>query len=137
MWVLGGGGLSAFLLAKQRPDGISYGDGAFAGVLSGLFGAVVATAISIPIRIISSQMFESQQEALEAALQEIPGMEGPLRDLIVRLASSEVSLITVAVTFFMNLLMFALFAMMGGILLVAILNKQKGTGTGITPRPTS
>src|SRR5689334_11074176 len=44
MWVLAGGGIAAFLLTKQRPaGGITYGDGAFAGVMSGLFGAIVAT----------------------------------------------------------------------------------------------
>src|SRR5262245_20664109 len=43
MWVVGGGALSSYLLLKQRSTGISYGDGAFGGVLSGLVGAVVAT----------------------------------------------------------------------------------------------
>ena len=123
MWVLGGGAFAAFLLTKQRP-GITYGDGAFVGVLSGLFGAVVATAMSIPIRIVSARFFESQQQALEEWLREI-GAEGPMRDLMLRVASPEISAVTVAFTFFMNLMVFALFAMIGGILLVAILNKKQ------------
>ena len=124
MWVLGGGGISAFLLAKQRQAAIAYGDGAFAGVMSGLFGAIVATVLSIPIRIISARIFESQQQALEETMREI-GVEGPLRDLMLRVASPEISAVTVAFTFFMNLIVFALFAMIGGILVVAILNKRK------------
>jgi hypothetical protein len=124
MWVLAGGGIAAFLLTKQRPTGISYGDGAFAGVLSGLFGAIVATILSIPIRILSARILESQQQALEDLLQQA-GAEGPFRDLMMRLLSPEISFVTVLFTFFMNLLVFALFAMIGGILMVAILNKRR------------
>lgn len=121
--------MAVFLLTKQRPAGISYGDGAFVGVLSGLFGAVVATLISIPVRIISARFFGSQQQALEEALREVPGFEGPMRDLLLRVASPEITIETVAFTFFTNLLVFALFAMIGGILTVALLNKRKGAGT--------
>ena len=125
MWVLGGGGIAAFLLTKQRPAGITYGDGAFAGVLSGLFGAIVATIISIPVRIVSAPFFESQQQALENTMREI-GVEGPLHDLMLRMASPEISAVTIAFTFLTNLILYALFAMIGGILMIAILNKKAG-----------
>lgn len=131
MWVLGGGGLAALLLTKQRPSGIAYGDGAFVGVLSGLFGAVVATLVSIPVRILSARFFSSQRQAMEDALREI-GAEGPLRDLMLRVASPDITVETLLFTFFMNLLLFSLFAMIGGILTVAILNKQATRGQ--TPR---
>ena len=124
MWVLGGGGLAVLMLVKQRPSGITYGDGAFVGVLSGLFGAVVATLVSIPVRILTARVFESQPQALEEAFREI-GLEGPFRDLMMRVASPEISAVTITFTFFMNLLMFSLFAMIGGILTIAILNKKK------------
>ncbi|HYR88998.1 MAG TPA: hypothetical protein VE422_33295 [Terriglobia bacterium] len=125
MWVLGGGGIAAFLLTKQRPEGITYGDGAFGGVLSGLFGAGVATAVSIPMRIITARVFGDQQQALEQAMKDVPGWEGPVRDIMLRIASPEISAVTIIATFFMNLIFFALFAMIGGILAVAILNKKK------------
>jgi hypothetical protein len=123
-WVLGGGAVATLLLTKQRPSGVTPGDGAFVGVLSGLFGAVIATLVSIPVRILSSRFFESQQQAMEDALREI-GAEGPLRDLMLRLASPEISATTLLFTFFMNLLVFSLFAMIGGILTVAILKKRE------------
>ena len=130
MWVLGGGGIAAYLLNRQRPDGLTYGDGAFAGVLSGLFGAVIATAVSIPVRMLSARFFESQQEAVEEAFREIPGLEGPLRDLMLRMASPEISAVTLIFTFVMNLLVFAAFAMIGGILTVAILQKKRRSVEG-------
>ena len=129
MWILGGGGIATFLLTKQRQTGVTYGDGAFAGVLSGLFGAIVATLISIPVRVISARFFESQQQTLEETMREL-GIEGPVRDLMLRVASPEISATTVAFTFFMNLILYSLFAMIGGILMVAILNKRKIPGQG-------
>ena len=129
-WVLGGGALAALQISRQRPSGVSYGDGAFVGVLSGLFGAVVATLVSIPLRIISAGFLESQQQALEDALRQM-GVEGPLRDLWLRMASPEISVTTLLFTFFTNLLVYSLFAMIGGILALAILEKRKtNLGTG-------
>jgi hypothetical protein len=125
MWVLGGGGIAAFLLTKQRPTGITYGDGAFGGVLSGVFGAVIGTIVSIPIRIIQGRLFETRPEQLEQMMRDIPGLEGPMRDLVMRLASSDVTVQTVAFTLLANLLIYSLFATIGGILTVAILNKKR------------
>jgi hypothetical protein len=125
MWVVGGGAFAAFLLMKQRPaGGIAYGDGAFAGVMSGLFGAVVATIISIPMKVLMARFLTPQQDALERAMQDA-GIEGPMKDLMLRMASSEITVPTVLFTFITYLLVFALFAMIGGILMVAIVNKQK------------
>ena len=131
MWVLGGGGLAALMLTRQRPTGITYGDGAFVGVLSGLFGAVVATLVTSSMKILFAPVFQGQQQALEEAFREAR-IEGPTADLMLRMASAEVSIATAALTFFTYLLMFALFAMIGGILTVAILKKQATRGQ--TPR---
>jgi hypothetical protein len=124
MWVLLGGGIAAVLLQRQRPSGITFGDGAFVGVLSGLFGAVVGTAIQIPVQIIAARLIGSQQQQFEEWIRQL-GLEGPMRDWALRIASGEVSVATVFFTFFSNLLMWSLFAMIGGILAVAVLNKQK------------
>jgi zinc ribbon protein len=131
-WVVGGGALATLLLTKQRPSGVALGDGAFVGVLSGLFGSVVATLISIPVRILSARFFASQQQAMEDALRQL-GLEGPMRDLALRMASPEISATTLLLTFFMNLLVYSLFAMIGGILTVAILERRREAGA--RPRP--
>src|SRR6059036_3976929 len=74
-WVLLGGGIAVMMLAKQRPSGISYGDGSFAGVLSGLFGAIVGTIVQMSIRAMAGHLFESQQQQLEQVLNQL-GAEG-------------------------------------------------------------
>ena len=129
MWVLLGGGMAAVMLTKQRPRGITYGDGAFVGVLSGLFGAVAGTVVQMSFRAIAARFFESQQQQLEEILRQI-GAEGPMRDWVLRAASGEISTATVVFTFFTNLLMFALFAMIGGILAIALLKKREEATKG-------
>jgi zinc-ribbon domain len=132
MWVLLGGGIAVVLLTRQRPSGITFGDGAFVGVLSGLFGAIVGTAVQIPVQIISARLFQSEQQRFEEWFRQL-GVEGPMRDWLLRMASGEVSVATVLFTFFANLLMWSLFAMIGGILTVAIMRKRAQTTGGQTP----
>jgi hypothetical protein len=127
MWVLLGGGMSSVLLKKQRPAGISYGDGAFVGVLSGLFGTIVGTVIQMSFRAIAAPFFHSQQQQLEDMLRQV-GVEGPMLDWTLRVFSGEISLGTVLFTFFSNLIIYALFAMIGGILALAILNRRDTQG---------
>ena len=125
MWILGGGAIATFLLSKQQPGRrLSFGDGAFAGVSSGLFGAMIATVISIPIKIISLPFIESQQDAIEKMLRDTPEIQGPMLDLMKRVMSPEISAVTVLTTFITDLIVYALFAMIGGILMIVYLNKK-------------
>jgi hypothetical protein len=125
MWVLAGGGIGTYLLTRQRPiERITFGDGAFVGVLSGFFGAIVATVISIPIKLLSANYIASQQDAIEKAMQQFGEMDETTRSLIMRLLSPEISGFTLLFTFVSNLIIYALFAMVGGILTVAILNRR-------------
>ena len=134
MWVLGGGGLAAYMLSQQQPGRrLTYGDGAFVGVLSGLFGAIVYTILSIPIKIITAPLLRSQQEQLEQMLRNMPELEEWMRDLLMRTLSAEVSIATVLFTFISNLIMYALFAMIGGIVMVAILQKRGARPVSQTP----
>jgi zinc-ribbon domain len=124
MWILLGGAIAAQQVSRQRRSGVTYGDGAFAGVLSGLFGSLVGTTVQMCLRVIASPFFESQQQQLEQLLNQM-GVEGPMRDWVLRAASGEISLTTVVFTLFSNLLAFSLFAMIGGILAIALLKKRK------------
>jgi hypothetical protein len=125
MWVLLGGGVAAVLLTRQRSLGsITYGDGAFAGVLSGSFGAVIGTMVQMAVHALSARFMESQQQQMENILNRI-GMESPMRDWVLRVASGEISTFTVVFTFVSNLIAYSLFAMIGGILALAILRKRE------------
>ena len=128
MWVLGGGALASYLMIRQSPDGpssVTYGDGAFVGVMSGVVGAIIATAFSLPFRLLASDALRTQQEAFKEMMNAYPTLEGPMRELLLRLVSPEISFVMLMTTLFVNLLVFSLFAMIGGILMVSILKKDK------------
>ena len=111
---------------------MSYGDGAFVGVLSGLFGAIIATIVSLPLRLIAREALGSQRAEFEELLNEFPELTGFMRDLLLRLVSPEISFVTVLATFFVNLITFSLFAMIGGILFVAITGRKGQAPAGAT-----
>ena len=130
MWVLLGGAIATVMLTRQRPlNQITYGDGAFAGVLSGSFGAVIGTVVQMAFHAMTSRFVESQQQQIQDYLNKA-GIPDPWRDLVLRVSSGEISWFTVLFTFFTNLFVFALFAMIGGILAIAILNKRAETTRG-------
>jgi hypothetical protein len=134
MWVVGGGALAAWLLRKKHPQGpesVTYGDGAFVGVLSGSFGAIIATAILIPVRLLSAEALRAEMETVEEML---PEFEGPIRELFLRLLSPELSFVTILATFFMHLVIFSLFSMVGGILLLAIMGRKSDNSVPPTTR---
>jgi zinc-ribbon domain len=130
MWVLGGGAIATLLLSKQQPQRrLNPGDGAFAGVSSGLFGAIIATIVSIPIKILTAPLMQSQQDSIDRMFRDVPSdLQGPLMDLAKRLLSPEVSATTILAIFISDLILYALFAMIGGILMVAYLNNKKSGG---------
>src|SRR5215472_14037235 len=129
MWVLLGGATATVMLTRQRPlSQITYGDGAFAGVLSGSFGAVIGTVVQTAFRALTARFAESQQ-VLESYMNRY-GIQDPWREWLLRVNSGEISSFTLLLTFLSNLLAFALFAMIGGILAIAILNKRAETTRG-------
>jgi hypothetical protein len=132
MWGVGGGGLGAWLLGRDHPGGpgtLSFGDGAFVGALSGLLGGVVTTVIGIPFRMLTAT---GRAEMEEMLLDIIPDIDPEMLEVFLQFA--DFSLLSVVVTLLMNVVMFSLFAMIGGILMVAIAGK-KSAGPGVPRQP--
>jgi len=128
LWILAGGALTTHLLLKQRPSGISYGDGAFGGVLSGFFGAVVATIMLIPSKLYFVADWEIVRQQAELQMSKTPEAAGPMLDLFLRAMSPEVSFATEMFWFFLYGFFFSLFAMLGGILMVWLSNRRRRKG---------
>lgn len=120
-WVLGGGALTTYLLKRQRPGNLSYGDGAFGGVMAGLVGAVVATLVSIPVRLMNANGLAEMRDQIMAQNADAP--EG-LRNFLDMILSPEIHLGGLLVWFFMCAVAFGLLAMIGGIVAVAVVNRK-------------
>ena len=52
LWILSGGAAAAYVLQSNQREPITPGDGALAGLLAGLLGAVIHFVLSIPIDIL-------------------------------------------------------------------------------------
>src|SRR4051812_38952025 len=65
LWIQIGGAIGAWLLNKQKPGTLNYGDGALVGVQAGLCGMVVSALIDIPF-----QLVRFTPEGVEQAKQE-------------------------------------------------------------------
>jgi hypothetical protein len=127
-WILAGGALTARLVSRQRPSGISYGDGAYGGVLSGVFGAVVATLMLIPDKLFFTADWDAMRQQAEQQLSKTPDLPEPMRDLLLRAMSAEVSVPTVLAWFFIYVFSFSLLAMIGGMLMVWISDRRRKKG---------
>lgn len=120
IWVMGGGGLATWLLNKQRPGTLKYGDGALAGGLSGIIGALVATVIGVPLQ----RLMMTPDRVLAMVNRFVPNLPPEARENIMQ-SFGELNLSRILIQMVINLVLFGLFAMIGGILTVSIMNRKK------------
>jgi len=126
LWIQGGGALSTWLLDKQRPGRLQYGDGAFAGAISGLVGALVSTIISIPIQMLTFS--EEQSAQFLAQIDQVGDFPPELRDWMAQMFTPGLNMSRTLFVLAINLVIYSLFAMIGGILTVAVLNRRVAQG---------
>ncbi len=71
-WIIGGGMLAAYLLAKEAPVSLTSGDGAVVGALSGISAAVVDSLVGIPLRGLNLAVMRRMFERLAEFADEMP-----------------------------------------------------------------
>jgi hypothetical protein len=128
LWLLAGGSIATLLVNRQSPGKLKLGDGALAGVSSGLVGTIVSTLLTIPIQSatytaanipVMKKQLEQWSKVLDMPPEFLKEMEPMLAP-----GFSAARLIAWAITFS---IVSGLFAMIGGILTVALLNRQKNS----------
>jgi len=119
IWVLGSGALATWQLDKQRPGTLKYGDGAIAGGLSGVVGGIVATLVGIPVQ----RLFMTPERVLVWIERFVPNIPLEQRNQIVQSLQPTVSGMLIQAV--VNICLYGLFALAGGCLMVAILNRNK------------
>ncbi len=72
LWVVAGGALAAWFLQQNAPGPVTASEAAVAGLLAGLLGAVVSTAISIPLNLITGPLVQGWIEQLVRNVQDLP-----------------------------------------------------------------
>ena len=118
LWVLMGGALAVYLRQQNSPYSVPASEGALTGLLAGLIGGVVAGLLSIPLQAMTSGF---QHQILERILSSNPDMPAEARDAMERWATGS-ALRTVGAL--INVVVFTVFGMLGGLLGVAVFKKN-------------
>jgi hypothetical protein len=131
-WIIGGGVLAAYLYVKDAPSPVSMGNGVAIGLFAGLVGAIVSAIFSIPLNFLIHSGGMGIAEQFREAVAQIPNIPPETREAL-RAFSNRSDMGTIYFFFhlFFTLVIFCLFAMLGGVIGVAVFEKRKpGDGTG-------
>jgi hypothetical protein len=114
LWVVSGGVLALWLSQSNHPHPVSAADGALVGLLAGIFGGLIA----IPLNL----LLEDTQRGLILRLMDYSQAEVPLefRSLMERRG---LAVLSIASGLF-NTVVYGVFAMLGGLLGVALFKKK-------------
>jgi hypothetical protein len=122
LWVVGGGVVAAYVLQQNQGRSIPPGDGALAGLLAGLTGALIYLLLSIPITLLMAPMERIMMERII----ESGRMPPEFREMMGTYTGGAVRLL---IGFCLMLVVGSIFSTLGGLLGAAIFKKQ-------TPGPT-
>jgi len=128
LWVIGGGALAAYLLQQNHPYPIESADGALVGLLSGLIGGAVCGVIAIPLAL---AMGPYQQQILER-IADNPDFPPEAKQMIANLTKGGVLGVMAILGIFVRAIIFAIIAMLGGLLGVALFKKKDLPPPGTT-----
>jgi hypothetical protein len=134
-WVIGGGVLAAQLYVKSSPHVVTLGTGVGLGLLTGAIGGIVSTIFGIPVQMLMNSVFAEYAGQARRMISELPNLPPIWRDMILSSGQAGFSLLAVVIAGFVNVVVYALFAMLGGVLGVAIFEKRKIQGPDQAPPP--
>jgi hypothetical protein len=124
-WVIGGGMLAAHLYVKNSPQVVKLGSGVALGGITGAIGGVVTTIFNIPVQILMNTIFANYASQARQVLSEIPTLPPSLREMILASGNSGFSLLAVIIAAILNIFIFGVIAMLGGVIGIAIFEKRK------------
>ena len=124
LWIVGGGAVAAYLLQANTLEPITLGDGALAGLLAGLFGAVVHTVVSVPVNLLTGPFQQQLVRRLMEQAQDVPENVRPMLDAMGNPAVTALGIVT---GFIFMLIAGAAFASLGGLLGAVFFRKKAQT----------
>ena len=120
IWLVTGGVLAAWVMQQNHPAPIQLGDGALAGLLAGVFGAVVWLVLYVPMHLLTGNM---QARMMERVLQNAGDLPPNVREALENAQSGGSLFFSIAVGFLFMLVAGAIFATLGGLLGAAFFKK--------------
>jgi hypothetical protein len=126
-WVIVGGALAAYLYVKESSAPVTLGRGITLGLLTGVIGTIVSTAISSLMRMVLSSAGVNVMDQVKQALNRIPNLPPGMRETIDNMAAQgNIGVVVFILGALFTLFIYCIFAMIGGAIGVAIFEKRKG-----------
>ena len=122
LWVISGGVVASYLMQSSYPRPIAAGDGAVAGLLAGVFGAVAWLFFTIPIDLLMGPV---QRELFRRLLENAQDVPDSMRTLVDSMASGTVTGLRYLIGFVVWLFVGAIFSTLGGLLGVVLFKKKE------------
>jgi hypothetical protein len=124
-WVIGGGVLAASIYVKDSPSAVTLGRGITLGLLTGIIGALVDTAFSIPLLLFMKKFGQDLLMQMQQTIDKVPNLPPDLRAQLHSMITSEgMNVVMHVVNFLFKLVVYGLMAMLGGAIGVAIFEKR-------------
>jgi len=126
LWLVSGGVVAAYVLQQNQEAPITPGDGALAGLLSGIAGAFIYLVLSIPIYIVMAPMMRAMMERVSNS----GGMPPEFRQYAGTYMGGALG---VVFGFVVILVFGAIFSTLGGLLGASIFKKEMPTSAPDAP----
>ena len=123
LWMVTGGVVAVYLMQQNHPYPVNAADGALVGLLAGMFGAIVAGLLSIPINMAMGPLLQGMVQSWVAGNPDIPAeTKAMLEGVMARSASPTVigTIVGILISMFIG----GILAMLGGLLGVALFKKK-------------
>jgi H+/Cl- antiporter ClcA len=125
-WIIGGGLLAAYLYVKDSPFPVTLGSGVAIGLFAGIIGAIVSTLFSIPLNFLIHSSSIGLAEQFRQIIEQVPNIPPETRAALRSFSDrSDLGIIYLLFHLFFTLVLFCLFAMLGGAIGVAVFEKRK------------
>jgi len=128
--VIGGGIIAARSLVRNSPLRISNSDGAMVGLMAGAIGAAVKTVLEIPLQMLLFRFGADSMSQARDIIDSIEGIPPGVKEMVSGMMTGTLSVAAILIGFLFALVIYTIFATIGGMLGVKIFEKRP---PGMTP----
>ena len=129
-WVIIGGVVAAHLYVKDSPVHVTLGRGITLGLLTGVIGTGIYALVSLPLRLIMNRAGMNVMEQIKQAMDRIPNLPPETRQIFENMAAGgNMGIILFIIGLFFTLIVYCIFAMIGGAIGVALFEKRAAGST--------
>jgi hypothetical protein len=132
------GGFLGVLFYKNKLTGdmmLTSGDGIAIGALAGVFGAVLATFISVATMMFATSMSAGMTDVFQQFEERGVELPGFVREMLDDILSGRLNTMLVFFVFLFNIILYPLFGLLGGLIGAAVFKPKKLPVVPPTPPP--